>query len=149
MAAATVDSSKFSDPTYPRRASHGVTSVYHSQTVATTSLDDTGDRVRLIPLPDKVKLIGFFLTHGDLDSGGGALDMDIVLNDDDTDAILLNAGTGFASARTTPLWVDCARVQVNAQGDTKASIDLYVNTAASTPASTTVVITLFYDGNPD
>ena len=149
MAAATVDSSKFSNPLFPRRATHGVTHVRHTQTVATTSLDDAGDRVRMIPLPDKVKLIGFFLTHGDLDSGGGNLDMDVVLNDDDSDVILLNAGTAFNAARTTPLWVDCLDTQVNAQGDTKASLDLYVNVAASTPASVDVVIQLFYYSNPD
>lgn len=147
---ATIESSKFSNSTYPRRASHGVTSVYHSETIATTSLNESSgaDRVKLIPLPDKVKLIGFFITHADLDDAT-SLDADIVLNDDDTDVILLNAGSGFQSARTTPLWVDCARVQVNAQGDTKASLDFLVNTAAGTPAAGAVVITLFYDGAPD
>ena len=149
MSAATVDSSKFTNPTYPRRASHGVTCVRHTQTVATTSLDDTNDRIRLIPLPDKVKLIGFFITHGDLDTGGTSGDADIVLNDDDSDVILFNAGTGFTAARTTPLWVDCLDTQVNAQGDTKASLDFLVNTAAGTPAAGAVVITLFYDGAPD
>jgi hypothetical protein len=147
---ATVDSSKFTNPTYPRRASHGVTCVYSSETIATTSLNEStqADRVRLIPLPDKVKLIGFFITHADLDDGS-ALDADIVLNDDDSDVILFNAGSGFQSARTTPLWVDCARVQVNAQGDTKASLDFLVNTAAGTPAAGALTITLFYDGAPD
>ena len=144
MSAATVDSSKFTNPTYPRRASHGVTCVRHTQTVATTSLDDTNDRIRLIPLPDKVKLIGFFITHGDLDTGGTSGDADIVLNDDDSDVILFNAGTGFTAARTTPLWVDCLDTQVNAQGDTKASLDFLVNTAMTTPASADIVIQLFY-----
>ncbi len=144
MGATTVDSALFSNPTYPRRASHGVTCVRYSQTIATTSLDDTADRVRIIPLPDKVKLIGFFITSADLDTGGTSGDADIVLNDDDNDVILYNAGTAFTAAVTVPLWVDCAEVQVNAQGDTKASLDFYVNTAMTTPQAGAVVITLFY-----
>ena len=144
MSAATVDSSKFTNPTFPRRAPAGITHVRHTQTVATTSLDDTNDRVRMIPLPDKVKLIGFFITHGDLDTGGTSGDADIVLNDDDSDVILFNAGTGFTAARTTPLWVDCQDVQVNAQGDTKASIDFLVNTAMTTPQAENLTIQLFY-----
>lgn len=147
---ATVDSSKFSDPTYPRRASHGITSVRISETIATTSLNESSgaDRVRLCPLPDKVKLIGFFITHGDLDTGGTSGDADIVLNDDDSDVILFNAGTGFTAARTTPLWVDCQDVQVNAQGDTKASIDFLVNTAMTTPQAENITIQLFYYSVP-
>lgn len=147
---ATIESSKFSNSTYPRRASHGITYVRHTETIATTSLNESSgaDRVKLIPLPDKAKLIGFFITHADLDDGS-ALDADIVLNDDDSDVILLNAGSGFQSARTTPLWVDCLDTQVNAQGDTKASLDFLVNTAAGTPAAGSVVIQLFYHGNPD
>lgn len=147
--ATTVLSSLFDNPTFPRRATHGVTCVQDTFTIATTSLDDATDRVKLIPLPDQARLIGFFLEHGDFDTGGPTLDADIVLNDDDADVILFNAGTGFGSARTTPLWVTCNRERVDAKGDTKASLDWLTNVAATTPAAVTLTITLFYDGGPE
>lgn len=49
------------------------------ETIATTSLDDAGDTVALIPVPTGRVPLCAFLNSPDLDSGTNTLDADIVL----------------------------------------------------------------------
>jgi len=150
MAATTVDSVLFSNPNYPARNPAGTTVEYIDFTVATTSLDDIGDRVRLIPMPNAVEIISIQEYHADLDSGGGNLDMDILLVDDNGDTILYNAGTAFNAATTA--WLDIANstvvpgTKVVSVGDDTAYIGLYVNVVASTAASGLVHVRIEYRG---
>ena len=75
----------------------------------------------------------------DLDSGGGALDMDIVLRTTNsagtnTDTILYNAGTAFATAQTAgAIFRVWCRAKVPDDADGVGHIGFKVNTAASTP----------------
>lgn len=145
--ATTVNSALFSNPTWPKKLPAGVDCVRHVETLPTTQTDFAADRTRLIPLPDGVLLIGFFIECEDLDTNATeTLDADIILVDDNGTTILLNAGTLFEDAITTPLWVDCAGTIVAADGDTVASLQFYVNTKSATPAEGDLTITLFYKG---
>ena len=146
MAAATVAGSLFSDRSWPRRkvgSNHWVT----TETIATTSLDDANDRVKFFPVENGQRLVELVLTHADLDSGAGALDMDVVLSDANGETILFNAGTAFNAARTTALVIQLSDT-TNPQGirvvdnDGSAWVGLKVNTPASTPAQGTVTLTL-------
>lgn len=118
--------------------------------IATTSLDDANDRVKLIPVPSGADLLMLVLEHEDLDSGGTpTLDADIVLSTEDsagtvTDTILFNAGTGFQSARTTPLVIILDNVSVPNDEDQIGSIDFLVNTAAATAAAGDVKLVAFW-----
>ena len=102
-----------------------------SYTVATTSSDEAGDVVHLIPVPTG-KRIAALAWRGDALDSDGALDMDIVLRTTDsdgnhTDTILYNAGTAFAGALSNQFRV-INLVQVPTDGDNVGSIALYVNT---------------------
>lgn len=151
-AATTVSSALFSDVRYPRAFPAGLTCDWVSLTVATTQLDFAADRTQLIPMRGSRRIIGLILEHGDMDTHmTPALDADLVLADDETsDTVLFNAGTGFQSARTTPLWItpqsSNALIEVNAPGN-DASIDLYVNTAAATAAAVNLTLHCFHEGS--
>lgn len=139
--AATVASSFFSDYTHPRALPDGQFSIYLNEEVPTTSIDYAADIYKLYPVANGWKLREIVLgNHGDADTGSGTLDMDIVLQDDNGTTILYNAGTAFATARTTPLVILLADssnnpyVQVVDTAGT-AYIGFKVNTAANTPAA--------------
>lgn len=150
--ATTVSSSVASDiARYPRAFPAGVTIDFVSLTVATTSIDTIADRVRLIPMRGSRRILGMFLEHGDMDGHmTPLLDMDLVLEDDETsDTVLFNAGTGFQSARTTPLWITPQAsnklIVTNAPGN-DAFIGTYVNAAAATAAAVNLTLTVFHEG---
>lgn len=142
----TVLSTKFSDTTRPKRNPAGVTVEVHSQTIPTTSLDAAGDKYGLIPLPDGVIITKLFLTHADLDSGAGALDMDIVLVDDAGDTVLLNYSTAFNAAVTAPVVVLLNQTVTASTTYATAGIYLKVVTAASTAAAGNVTLHAEYVG---
>lgn len=145
MSAATVSAANYSDTKKPQGIV-GYYEEYTAPTIATTSLDDVGDRVRLFKVKNGTIINKLIIgNHDDLDSGGGgALDMDVVLVDDAGDTILYNAGTAFNAATTTPLIVLPGNITVV---DTvgAAYVGLKVNVAASTAQAGAVPITLgFY-----
>lgn len=75
----------------------------------------------------------------DLDTGAGALDMDIVLRTTNsagthTDTILYNAGTAFATAQTAgAIFRVWCRTRVPDDADGVGHIGFKINVAASTP----------------
>ncbi len=117
-----------------------------SYTYADTSLDDAGDFVGLIPVRYGKKLVALAFTCGDGDSGTGVLDMDIILRTTNsagtnTDTILYNAGTAFATAITTVTWVLLPTLpQVPSDADNVGIIGTYVNTARNGAATPTMVL---------
>lgn len=145
MSAATVDGTLFSNASWPRRKV-GTNFWVTTEMIAATSTADAGDIVRLFPIEDGQQIVELALSHADLDSGGGNLDMDVVLVDDNGTTILFNAGTGFNAARTTPLIVQTSStsnpqgIKVEYTGADTAYIGLLVNVAASTPAEGTVTL---------
>lgn len=144
MAAATVSNANYSDTKKPQGIV-GYYEEYVAHTQATTSLDDAGDRVRLFKVKNGTVINKLIVgNHDDLDSGGGAIDQDVVLVDDAGDTILYNAGTAFNAATTTPLIVQPGNVTVVDTAGT-AYVGLKVNVAASTPQEGVVRFTLgFY-----
>lgn len=144
MAAATVSNANYTDTKKPQGIV-GYYEEYVSHTCATTSLDDAGDRVRLFKVKNGTVINKVIVgNHDDLDSGAGALDMDVVLVDDNGDTILYNAGTAFNAATTTPLIVLPGNITVVDTAGT-AYVGLKVNVAASTAQAGAVPITLgFY-----
>ena len=144
MAAATVSNANYTDTKKPQGIV-GYYEEYTAPTIATTSLDDVGDRVRLFKVKNGTIINKLIIgNHDDLDSGGGALDMDVVLVDDNGDTILYNAGTAFNAATTTPLIVLPGNITVVDTAGT-AYVGLKVNVAASTAQAGAVPITLgFY-----
>lgn len=152
MAAATVNGTLYGRSSYPLRDPAGTTWVAVEETIATTSLDDAGDIVRLVKLPHGVEIVGIAEQHAALDSGT-AIDMDIILVDDDnvvaTPKVLYNAGTAFEAVTTTFLWVDPTAYfgyRVVSQGDDVAYIGLKVNTAATTAVAGAVRLLIAYRG---
>lgn len=143
MAAATVAGPYFSNLSYPR-TKVGVNVTVESITIPTTSLDDANDITKFFPIESGRLITKVGVINADLDSGGGALDMDIVLVDDNGTTILYNAGTAFASAVTTPVWTICESRVVSANND--AYVGLKVNVAASTPQAGNVTLHLEYTG---
>lgn len=144
MAAATVSTTNYTNGRKPAGIV-GYMEEFFRYTVPTTSLDDIGDGVRFFKVRHGMNINKVVVgLCDDLDSGAGALDMDVVLVDDNGTTILYNAGTAFASARTTPLIVAVNNVSVVDTAGT-AYVGLYVNTAASTPAHGSVDLTLGYN----
>lgn len=159
MTASTISHSYFDNPTYPRRMPAGATIVPFSKVIPTTSIDETDDRIRMVPLPNGVEIVLIVFFSGDLDSNEApALDMDWVINDDDGDTIVGNMGTAFQGATTanTPVVVVVppgtkAVVSQAANGPGQsgvASLDLKVNTAAGTAAQGTVAGFVVYQNAP-
>lgn len=112
-------------------------------TIPTTQLDDAGDVTFLFPVRSGKRIMWFLFDSTDMDSGGGNLDMDLVLRTTSaagvtTDTILFNAATAFNAALTAKwVWVN---VPVPADADNIGHVILYVNVAASTPAQGTLKI---------
>lgn len=107
-------------------------------TFPTTQLDDAGDVTYLLPVMSGRRIIFLQFDCADLDSGGTALDMDLVLRTTNpagthTDTILYNAGTAFSAAQTGK-WVYCD-VLVPDSATSTGHIIAKVGTAATTPAS--------------
>lgn len=149
MAASKVYSSLFASATDPtpnyslyRHSPFGADVVSVVYTVATTSIDEAGDFVGLWPVPSGKKWQKIVFTCADLDSGGTALDLDIIQRviDKDgniTDTILFNAGSAFSAAQTG------VEVYPTASGGDQfppsatgvVLIGLYCNVPATTAAS--------------
>lgn len=118
----------------------GGNSDHVSYTIPTTQTDDAGDTTYLIPVRSGKTIVFLLFDSADLDSGGGALDMDIILRTTDsagnhTDTILYNAGTAF-NAALAGKFVYCG-VKVPTAGAAPGDVGhiiLKVNTAATTPA---------------
>lgn len=146
MAASEVYSSLYSTtnvglPLYnrPHNPGSGTGTDAVSYTIATTSLDDVGDFIHLIPVPSGRSLVALWFNSADLD-GGTALVADIVLRTKDkagniTDTTLFSGSSGFQSAITTDRLVTLANVVVPNAALGYGSIGLKVTTAAGTPAS--------------
>lgn len=122
----------------PKSNNVGVNNDYVEYTIPTTQLDDATDITYLIPVRSGKRIIYLLFDSADFDSGGGALDMDIILRTTNaagtsTDTILYNAGTAFNAALAGKV-VFCNAV-VPEDADSVGHICLYVNTAASTAAA--------------
>lgn len=123
---------------------------YVSYTIPTTQTDDAGDVTYLIPVASGRRIVYLKFDCADLDSGGGALDMDIILRTTAADGtthtdttILYNAGTAFNAAHTAKwVWCDTA---VPSTATNMAHIILKVNTAASTPAEGAIKLFVYVD----
>ena len=158
MAAATVYSSLFNSDGTPKKVWNppfgAMGSISIRDTVATTTLDDTGDFLALIPVANGTVMTELTVANGDLDTDGSpALDADIIMRAIDsagtaTDTILYNAGAAFQAAVTTarviPLVADDDVGGIEATGGAEGYvlIGFYVNTAAATGASTTLDLVL-------
>lgn len=118
----------------------GPNAAYVHDTMPTTELDAIGDKRYLFPIPNGAEIYMLYEEHADLDSGAGALDMDIVLEDDNGDTILYNAGTAF-NAAVTGKWIAVAGTKVKG---TTAKICTKIVAAASTPASGSLIVYCFY-----
>lgn len=151
MAAGTVYSSLFSSSGVPTSGRPftppvGVAMDAVSITIATTSLDDAGDFVAAIPVPIGKTLMLVGETWADLDSGGGALDEDLILRTIDkngtaTDTIVSNKGSAMASAQSTILWTQVnALIARNSSNTDYAYLGYLNNVAASTPAQGAVTL---------
>ncbi len=159
MAASKVYSSLFAsatDPTpasgYPRNAPFGADVVSVVYTIATTSLDEAGDFVGLWPVKSGKRWQKITFTCADLDSGGTALDLDIIQRviDKDgniTDTILFNAGSAFSAAQTEVAVYPTAAGgdQFPAAPGNVVLVGLYCNTAATTAASGVFKGTITYE----
>lgn len=114
-------------------------------TMATTSLDDAGDFVGLIPVPIGKTLMLVGEVWADLDSGGTALDEDLVLRTvsktgTTTDTIIVNHGTALSAAVTTVLWtVVNALISNNNSSATDYAYLGYLNNVAATAAASGAV----------
>lgn len=155
MAAGTVYSSLFSSSGVPTSGRPftppvGVAMDAVSITIATTSLDDAGDFVAAIPVPIGKTLMLVGETWADLDSGGGALDEDLILRTIDkngtaTDTIVSNKGSAMASAQSTILWTQVnALIARNSSNTDYAYLGYLNNVAASTPAQGAVTLIAFW-----
>lgn len=131
----------------PFKSPMGVSGDTVVQTLATTSLDEAGDVVHLIPVPAGARLFALFFDSAAFDSGT-AIDMDLVLRTTNsagshTDTILYNAGTAFEAALTNQ-YIPLASVVVPSDADDVASIITYVNTAATTAVSGDISLTALW-----
>lgn len=155
MAAGTVYSSLFSSSGVPASGRPftppvGVAMDAVSITIATTSLDDAGDFVAAIPVPIGKTLMLVGETWADLDSGGGALDEDLILRTIDkngtaTDTIISNKASAMASAQSTILWTQVnALIARNSSNTDYAFLGYLNNTPASTPAQGAVTLIAFW-----
>lgn len=157
MTATSVYSSLFasassSTPTFgrPHAAPFGFDGDIVTYDFADTSLDEAGDFVGLIPVPAGKRIAALAFTCGDGDSGSGTLDMDIILRTtssagSNTDTILYNAGTAFATAISTVTWVLLPTLpQAPQDADNVAIIGTYVNTARNGAATPTMVLLALY-----
>lgn len=144
MAAATVYSSLFDSAGVPTKGrpfatERGAMFDRVSYAIATTSIDDVGDRVQLIPVPHGVEIVTLNFECGDLDTNGTPLlDMDIVLSNGvaASDVILYNAGTAFTAALGTTIIRPFSTLARSTRN--YLTIDLYVNAAAATAAAGTI-----------
>lgn len=121
-------------------------------TVATTSLDDVGDVLALVPVPSGKTILSIAWTSTDMDTGSAALDADLVLRTTDkagshTDTTLVDtsalASTYFgaaAQARYQPL----SPTVVPDDADGYGNVCLKVGTAAATAAQGTLGIYVTY-----
>lgn len=103
MAAATTNGAKFSAndaAKMPRRNPGGFTVDDWNETLATTQIDDVGDKTSLLLIPDGAWIFAIWhLGSTDMDSDGSpALDMDYVIDEDGDETTLYNAGTLFLGA---------------------------------------------------
>lgn len=110
-------------------------------TVATTSLDDAGDVVYLIPVQSG-RTIGY-LVFDCAALAASSLDLDIILRTTNsagthTDTILYNAGTAFTSAHSGKVVV--CNVAVPEDADSVGHICLYCNVAGTTPAAGAITL---------
>lgn len=138
---------------HPLRSLGGERCAVGALVLATTDLDTAGDFSQMcaIPIGEKPKLILLDAT-ADMDTGGTAADFDIVYrttdaNGTNTDVILLNAGTRFTAAITTPTIVfippsTVAAIPTSANGF--GVIGWKVNVVATTPVSSTVNFAVFW-----
>ena len=97
----------------------GVLSAEFNETVPTTQLDTIGDELWMMPAPTagERRLLGFFLTAADMDSGTAALDADIifrtVLNGVTTDTVVYDSSVqGLFSAALALKWVTGANLKL-------------------------------------
>lgn len=118
-------------------------------TMATTSLDDIGDFVGLIPVPIGKTLMLVGETWADL--GSGELDEDLVLrtvskSGATTDTIIVNHGTALATVQTTILWTQVNAIisNNNSSAYDYAFLGYLTNTAAVTPIQGTVTLIAFW-----
>lgn len=108
MSAATVESTLYTDANalgFTQKVAFGATILPFSITVATTSLDDAGDVVKLAPLVargGRNRLIAVVWYSEALDSGG-TLDADFTVYQDGAHTVIYNAGTAFAAAHGTAI----------------------------------------------
>jgi hypothetical protein len=122
----------------PKSTNVGVANDFVEYTIPTTQIDDATDFTYLIPVRSGKRIICGQFDCADLDSGAGALDLDIVLRTTSsagvvTDTILYNAGTAFNAAHAGK-WFWCNAVVPQTPTD-MGHIGLLCNTAASTAAS--------------
>lgn len=132
----------------PKSSNIGVVNDFVEYTIPTTQIDDAGDVTYLIPVRSGRTIVYLLFDCADLDSGAGALDLDIVLRTTNaagtnTDTILYNAGTAFNAAHAGKfVWCNVGVPQTPTD---MGHIILYCNTAASTAASG--VIKLFMEAH--
>lgn len=147
MAAATVYSNRYTssgEPTggRPFSAPH-LEQDQVSYTIATTSLDDAGDVICLLPLPARRRLLYVVLVASpDFDAGGTTLDADLVFRTLDssgtaTYTTVEDSGAAWAGVRTSGTVIYADQI-IPAGVKTWTDLCLKVNVAAGTPASGTL-----------
>jgi hypothetical protein len=159
MAAGTVYSSLFSTSGVPTTGRPftppvGLAGDSISFTVPATSLDDAGDFVGLLAVPVGKTLLATGETWADLDTGGGALSVKLVLRTTDkngvtTDDLVVDRTTALAAAQATVLWTTAplmtnSYIRRNSSANDFAVLGYLVATPASTPAPGVVTLTALW-----
>lgn len=139
-------------PGFPAVGQMGVNTLPFSETIATTDTDTVGDRHYCFPLPgDGTRTLqGFWISAGDMDTGGPTLDADLVLiytlnNVEVIDAtpIYDSSVAGLFSAAIAMKWVDVWRV-LPASDDGRVHVVFRVVAAATTPAAANLTLIPFW-----
>src|ERR1051325_1773402 len=120
----------------------GLLGAAFSETIATTVIDGVGDEHVMMPAPatGTRRLLGFWLSSGDMDTGGPTFDGDIVfrtlLNGVTTDTVVYDSSvSGLFSAVIAYKWVDGATLLLPNSDNGFGHFVFKTNVAATTPAA--------------